>query len=119
MGVVIPLEVRFCSHKIERIFKNRSEMQRRINHQWLKRLWQRLAELYAANNYEIYLKRATGKPHLLEPASDNVVAITITGNVRLLIELDIAEGKTASDCCSIVVKGVVDYHGDHETWYIP
>ena len=47
--------------------------------------------------------------------------VTITGNVRLIVKPDAEslEPEALKDFMTVVIKGVMDYHGRKNEWLIP
>ena len=54
-----------------------------------------------------------GIPHPLSNKLKDYYAIRITGNYRLIVRPE----SLSSD--KIIIKGVLDYHGDKNEWIIP
>lgn len=47
--------------------------------------------------------------------------VSITGNIRLIVKPDVGgvDPATLMKCDSVIIKGVVDYHGKKQEWLIP
>ena len=71
------------------------------------------------NQYLVELR--FGKPHLLEDNLKGCFGISITGNYRLIVEpkSNKLDNISLKKCKTIIVKGVVDYHGGKNEWIIP
>lgn len=82
----------------------------------------RCNQLKASDTYAIFAKTGLGKPHSLEGREfENCIAISITGNVRIIIKPippDLSANALAI-CKKIEIIGVVDYHGRKTNWLIP
>lgn len=111
------MHVTYSTPRVEKIFEDKKEFAKRIQASWRKTLVRCMLELNSAETYGDYRKTAKGKPHPLKGYPVPTVGIHITANVRLVIELD-ASPATVDECTAIIIKGVADYHGSHETWYI-
>ena len=74
--------------------------------------------LLAADNFGIFLTLGLGKPEPLKGYRAVTYAIHITPNVRLIVELK-CDKEEVKNCEELEVKGVDDYHGGKENWYIP
>ena len=62
-----------------------------------------------------FLKVGLGHPEPLKGKDAGKYSVHITGNVRLIMQ---PKGEAVVICEVIEMEGVVDYHGDQETWYI-
>lgn len=77
--------------------------------------------MIASPNFQLFISLGLGKPHRLYGDLNKCYGISITGNYRLIVkpvcnEIDINSLK----CCdTVIVKGVVDYHGEKYNWIIP
>lgn len=74
--------------------------------------------LKAAECFGDFLKLGLGKPEQLRGYKQACYSLHIAPNARLIIEPD-ATQDTIMICTEIEVKGVSDYHGSKENWYIP
>jgi len=72
-------------------------------------------------NFTIYLKTGLGKPHSLVGDLNGWYGIAISGNIRLIVKPDMEESDDASfeKCDSVIIRGLVDYHGRKNEWLIP
>lgn len=57
------------------------------------------------------MKFGFGKPHPLKGNMERYFGVGITGNYRLVV---MPKGNE-----KIIVRGVIDYHGDKYNWLIP
>lgn len=92
-----------------------------IGMQMTKTLKKRILQIKASNNFMIYFKTGLGKPHPLDGNLKGSYGISITGNYRLVVEpiTDAYDVETLSKCDTVLVKGVVDYHGGKYNWILP
>ncbi len=81
----------------------------------------RLDQLKAALNFSSYLTTGLGKPHPLYENLKGYYGVTITGNMRLIVKPDAEslEPEALKECKTVVIKGVMDYHGRKNEWLIP
>ena len=86
-----------------------------------KILKKRVLQIKASDNFAIYLKTGLGKPHPLDGELEGCYGISITANFRLVIKpiTNAYDIKSLSQCDTILVKGVVDYHGGKCNWILP
>lgn len=92
-----------------------------IGMQMTKTLKRRILQIKASNNFMIYFKTGLGKPHPLDGNLKGSYGISITGNYRLVVEpiTDAYDVESLSKCDTVLVKGVVDYHGGKYNWILP
>lgn len=93
-------------------------MQKKLQLDWIKTIKKHMVRLSAAENFEIFMSLGLGKPEILENPTEILCSLHVSPNVRLIIELKTTKEDIMS-CEEIVVKGVCDYHGGKENWYIP
>lgn len=86
--------------------------------EWVRAIKKIMDHLIAADNFGVFLSLGLGKPEKLSGFRQIRYSIHISANVRLIIELNAAED-TVRLCQEVEVKGVSDYHGDKDNWYIP
>lgn len=81
----------------------------------------RYDQLKAANNFSIYLQTGLGKPHPLHGNLKGCYGISITGNLRLIVRPDVQsiDPGLLKECDTVIIKGVLDYHGKKYGWIIP
>lgn len=93
-------------------------MQKKLPYEWVRAIKKHINHLSAADNYQTFKNLGLGKPEILENSAEILCSLHISPNVRLIIELKATKEEIMS-CEEIVVKGVCDYHGEKENWYIP
>jgi len=81
----------------------------------------RIDQLKASVNFSVYLTTALGRPHPLDENLKGYYGVTITGNVRLIVRPDTEslEPEALKSCDTVIIKGVMDYHGRKNEWLIP
>ena len=82
-------EITYTNKKVEKYFKDYNKMQKKLPFEWVK----------------------TIKKHMR-------YSLHVAPNARLIIEPN-ATQDTVMICTEVEVKGVSDYHGSKENWYIP
>lgn len=92
-----------------------------IGLQMSKIVKKRILQLKSSNNFAIYLKTGLGKPHPLDGDLEGCYGISITANYRLVVRplTEAYDAKSLSRCETVLVKGVVDYHGGKYNWILP
>ena len=71
--------------------------------------------LIAAETFKDFCSLGLWRPEPLE-GNKSQWSLKISANARLIIELD--EANDLVVCTAVEVKGVCDYHGDKNNWYI-
>lgn len=112
------MKIIFDNPKVEKCFSDYSVMKKKLGDEFLKPIKKHINHLEASDNFGIFLSLGLGKPEQLSGYSTPTYSLRINANVRLIIELQ-TDGKEINDCECLIVKGVCDYHGSKENWYIP
>jgi len=105
----------------KRYFDDFELMKKKIGIDIARNTKKRCNELKAAENFAIYLKTGLGKPHSLAEDLKGWYGIAVSGNIRLIVKPDMEESDDASfeKCDSVIIRGLVDYHGRKNEWLIP
>ena len=117
MGGDVLLRIAYSNRKVEKYFSDFGEMKKEIPAEWVRKIKKQIDRLAAADTFGDFLSLGLGHPEQLKGQDSGKYSIRITGNVRLIVR-PADDGKTVVICEEITVEGVVDYHGDKETWYI-
>ena len=112
------MQITYASKKVQRYFEDLEEMKRKIPSDWVRSIKKHLVRLHAAAVFGDFLKLNLGHPEPLKGKNEGKYSLHITGNVRLIIEPS-DKGEAVKICKVVQIKGVADYHGDKENWYIP
>lgn len=115
------MEIKFDDKKVQTLFDDFNLMARKKGLMITKMVKKRYEQLKAAETFADYLLTGLGKPHPLTGNKDHLYAISITGNIRLIVE-PISKDmsiEALKKCIKIIIKGAEDYHGDKITTYIP
>jgi len=113
--------IKYESESVRDIFNDFDLMKKEIGMDRARATKKRLDQLRAALNFSIYLTTGLGKPHPLYENLKGYYGVTITGNVRLIMKPDAEslEPEALKECKTVVIKGVMDYHGRKNDWLIP
>lgn len=114
----ILVEITYTNKKVEKYFKDYNKMQKKLPFEWVKTIKKHMDRLRAAECFEDFLMLGLGKPELLEGYQHMRYSLHVAPNARLIIEPN-ATQDTVMICTEVEVKGVSDYHGSKENWYIP
>ncbi|WP_303758230.1 hypothetical protein [Selenomonas ruminantium] len=111
------MNIEYANKKVEKYFRDYSKMKKKLPEHWVQTIKQYMDLLGASDNFGIFLSLGLGKPEKLSGYKTPHYSLHITGNVRLLLKLD-ADTNTITICETVTVKGVDDYHGGKDNWYI-
>jgi proteic killer suppression protein len=112
------LRIKYANRRVEKYFSDYSEMKKRIPADWVRTVKKHIDRLKAADTFGDFLSLNLGHPEPLKGKDIGKYSIRVTGNVRLIVRPS-DDGKSVMICEEITMEGVVDYHGDKQTWYIP
>lgn len=78
-------------------------------------------QIEAAPNFKSYLSFRLGNPHSLTGDLDGLYAVDINAHTRLIIEpvSDNLSAEALAKCDTVILKGIVEYHGGKNEWLIP
>ncbi len=112
--------IRYENESVQEIFNDFALMKRKIGNDRTRAIKKRLDQLKAATNFNIYLTTGLGKPHPLYENLKGYYGVTITGNMRLIVKPDAEslESEALKECDTVVIKGVMNYHGRKNEWLI-
>lgn len=115
------MELKYRKPLVEKYFNNFNLMGRKKGQDIAKIVKRRCNQLKASDNFSIYLCTGLGKPHSLDDNLKGCYGISITGNLRLVVRPDVEnlEPDSLKKCDSVIIEGVVDYHGKKHEWIIP
>lgn len=96
-------------------------MKRNKGNDLARNVKKRFDQLRAAENFGQYLNTGLGKPHPLHADLKGYYATHITGNLRLIVmpESENLDPESLRECSTVIIKGVMDYHGQKYEWIIP
>jgi len=96
-------------------------MQKKHGAEFTKTIVRRLAEMRAMPCFSEYLKAGIGKPHSLKADFEGCYGVSVKGNTRIILEpvCEVLSGESLGKCEEVILKGVVDYHGQKKEWIIP
>ncbi|MDY6827041.1 MAG: hypothetical protein SVV67_07695 [Bacillota bacterium] len=111
----------YKSESVRIIFNDLAMMKKEIGKDRARATKTRIDQLEASDNFSIYLTTGLGKPHPLSENLKGYYGITITGNIRLIVNPDVEslDPEALKECDTVIIKGVMDYHGRKNKWIIP
>jgi len=115
------VKFKYENRTVEKYFSDFELMKKKIGKDLTRNTKKRCDQLKAAANFSIYLGVGLGKPHSLVGNLQEHYGITISDNIRLVVKPDVENLDPASlkKCDSVIIKGVMDYHGQKQEWLIP
>ncbi len=90
-------------------------MRKHIPNDWVRTIRKHVVRLEAADTFQDFLNLGLGHPEPLGGKDKGKYSVHVTPNVRLIFR-PLGKGLSSK---TIIMEGVVDYHGEQETWYIP
>lgn len=112
------MRVTYANSKVEKYFTDFNKLKKKLPTEWVRTIKKHLNNLEAAVCFGDFLKLGLGRPEQLTGYERIRYSLRVAANARLIIEPN-ATQDTIMICEEIEVKGVSDYHGDKENWYIP
>lgn len=115
------MELNFKNPSVEKYFNNFALMNKEKGKNLTRSVKKRYNQLKAAPNFGIYLSTGLGKPHPLYGNLKGCFGISITGNIRLIVRVNVEslDPTFLMKCDSVTIEGVMDYHDQKHEWLIP
>ena len=109
------------NRSVNEYFSDFTLMKKKIGENLTRNTKKRYDQLKAAANFSIYLNVGLGKPHPLIGNLKGCYGINITSNIRLIVKPNVEslDATSLKECDSVIIKGVMDYHGQKHEWLIP
>ncbi len=113
--------IEYDTESVRDVFSDFDLMKKKIGKDSARATKKRLDQLKAAMNFSIYLTTGLGKPHPLYENLKGYYGVDITGNVKLIVKPDAESLKPEAlkECDTVIIKGMMDYHGRKNEWLIP
>lgn len=113
--------IEYESESVRKIFNDYELMKKEIGNDRARATKKRIDQLKASVNFSIFLTTGLGKPHPLYENLKGYYGVMITGNVRLIVRPNAKsmEPEVLKQCDTVIIKGVMDYHGSKNEWLIP
>ena len=114
------MQIEYERDSVEKYFKNFNLMIKKCGHERTRSIKRRFDQLKAATTFSKYLETGLGRPHQLLENLKGCYAVSVTGNIRLIIRPDSEsiDLKLLNECDTVIIKGVLDYHGTKNEWII-
>lgn len=112
------MKIKYANDKLEEIFTDYNKMKKRISFEWVRSIKKTIDRLESADKFGDFLKLGLGKPERLKGSSKQIIySVHVDQNVRMIFGLN-ATNDTVLICSELEIKGVCDYHGSKENWYL-
>ena len=116
------IDIKPANQKVGKYFDdpNYKELQKKIGFDFTRTTKKRINQIKSSSCFYNYLETRLGKPERLSETDSDKYSIRISDNYRLVVR-PLTEGydkESLLKCDSVVIEGVVDYHGGKKSWYI-
>ena len=116
------MELEYNNDRIKKTLTDASVLIKRVGLPNAKQIKKRLDHLDAFKNIYELMGSRIDNPHLLKENLYGCIAWSITGNLRLILDLKFEKNQKydleIAKREKISIKGVVDYHGGKDEWII-
>ena len=114
------MQTKYEKESVEKYFTDYNLMSKKYGAEITRSIKKRIDQLMAATTFSRYLETGLGKPHQLSENFKGYYGISVTGNLRLLIKPDSEslEPDILKECDTVIIRGVLDYHGKKDEWII-
>ncbi len=109
----------FCD--LNDVCHSKNLMQKRIGFDLTRAVKKRYNEIRACASFYEILQNGIGKVEALSGNFKGLYSIRLSANFRLIIypkSKDLTKS-SLEKCDTVIVKGVIDYHGNRINWLIP
>lgn len=103
------------------VANSKNLLQKKIGKDKTVSVKKRKNQIEAAANFKAYLDFHIGNPHSLTGDLKGLYGVDINAHTRLILcpcSKDLS-AESLIKCDSIIIKGIVEYHGDKNEWLIP
>ena len=111
------MKIIYANKRVEKYFTDYTKLKQKLPFEWVRSIKKLMDYLIAADSFGVFLSLGLGKPERLSGYKQVTYSLHVSANVRMIIELNATED-TVKICDEIEVKGVNDYHGGKDNWYI-
>lgn len=114
------MQIEYESNKLKRLVEDKVALQKKVGFELAKNFLRRLDQLKAFQSIGELVKSGIDNPHELKGNRMGYIGWSIDRNKRVIIRPENAYDlqKDPYACKKVIIKGVVDYHGGKENWYL-
>ena len=109
--------IRYVNEKVEKYFSDWGEMKKKLPMDCVRAIKKHIERLKAADKFGDFIALGLGHLEALKGKNKGKYSVRVNGNVRMILE-PVRIGERIELSVEIVVKGVVDYHGGKDNWFI-
>ncbi|NLO19417.1 MAG: hypothetical protein GX121_06005 [Ignavibacteria bacterium] len=115
------MEIKYENNKVEKYFNDFALMSKDKGVHLAKSAKKHYNLLKASENFYSYISYNYGKPHLLSGNLKGYYGVRLSANIRLIIKPEAVslQDQALKNCKTVIIKGVMDYHGKKIEWIIP
>lgn len=106
---------------ISDIANSQNLLQKKVGKDRALALKKRKNQIEASPNFKAYIGFHIGNPHLLHGDLEGLYGVDINAHTRLVIKplADDLSAESLAVCDTVILKGMIEYHGDKNEWLIP
>ena len=121
------MKILYDSKKIEKYFRDLddvpekgNELKRKVGPELARSIKKRYDQIKALPDFYQLMDFPLGKPEPLENTQADY-SLRVDANYRLIImpESKTKDPEELKKCTTVIIKGVVDYHGGKNNWILP
>lgn len=111
------MEIRYANDRVEKYFSDWGEIKRKLPMDWVRTIKKHIDRLKAAETFGDFMSLGVGHLEALKGKDLGKYSVRVNGNIRMILE-PVRIGERIEISVEIIVKGVVDYHGGKDNWFI-
>lgn len=116
------MKIRYRNKKIEKLLNNPQYAIRILGKYIAEKVYLRKDQIESADTLEIMITGRIGRCHPLHHDFEGMFGLSLKEQVRLIIQPDVKQDciiyEELIKCKSVIVIGVVDYHGEKNEWIL-
>ncbi|WP_297988846.1 hypothetical protein [uncultured Oscillibacter sp.] len=115
------MRIKYENNKVQRYFGSYDLMAKKVGMEITRAIKKHMDRLNAVESFQSFLTLGLGKPHMLSGNLAGCYAVSVSGNMRLILKPDSDDHSAGAlkQCKVVMVKGLGDYHGGKIDWFIP
>lgn len=109
------MKITYCNNKLAKSFEDFKGLKKRIDNNLIEKIKFYYNVMLCSSTFNDFLNTGIDHPERLSNSNRRIWSLRLNANVRLIIELE-----NFDPCLSetVKIKGVCDYHGGKNNWYI-
>lgn len=114
------MKIRYRNKNIEKLLNNPKYAIKELGQELATKIYLRKDQIDAAKTLEIMISGRIGRCHILHYDFEGMFGLDLKNQVRLIIKPDVEKDckdyEEIIKCESVIIVGVVDYHGQKNEW---